>query len=249
MQFSDSLGGGKAQLVRWTSQFDCGHPTEWWYCIKDCPFDIHSLKAKRRYEINKGKRNFEVKIIRPMDYLEDLFEVTFRSYAAYPSKYRPAISKEKFYKEAEGYDIFKVYGAFDMDNERLCGYSLIHQYDSFIRFNVQKVIPEYEKMGINAALVYQILCDFNEELSKGVYIVDGNRNIVHETHFQDYLEKYFCFRKAYCVLHIKYKPFFGAMVKCIYPFRSILRKCGNGKIFHYVNSLMNMEEIRKSFEN
>ena len=68
--------GGYALFARWTSEFDCGKETSWWYVIKDTPFDISKLKAKRRYEINKGKKNFEVKRIRALDYSEQLFEVT-----------------------------------------------------------------------------------------------------------------------------------------------------------------------------
>ena len=34
-------------LARWTTNFDCGYETNWWYVIKDTPFDINVLKAKR----------------------------------------------------------------------------------------------------------------------------------------------------------------------------------------------------------
>ncbi len=43
-------------FARWTTDFDCGYETEWWYCIKDTPFDISKLNSKKRYEINKGKK-------------------------------------------------------------------------------------------------------------------------------------------------------------------------------------------------
>ena len=50
---------------------DCGYETNWWYVVKDTPFDLNSLKAKRRYEINKGIKNFEVIDIDPKNYSED----------------------------------------------------------------------------------------------------------------------------------------------------------------------------------
>lgn len=50
----------KVLLARWTSEFDCSYETNWWYIIKDTPFDIANMKAKRRYEINKGLKNFDV---------------------------------------------------------------------------------------------------------------------------------------------------------------------------------------------
>lgn len=46
-------------------------------------------------------------------------------------------------------------------------------------------------------MVARILEDNNDRLNKGFYINDGARSIRHETAFQDYLEKYFGFRKAY----------------------------------------------------
>ncbi len=47
-------GRGRPLLARWVTDFDCGYETNWWYVIKDTPFDIDALKAKRRYEITKG---------------------------------------------------------------------------------------------------------------------------------------------------------------------------------------------------
>ena len=63
---------GSPLLARWTTDFDCGYETNWWYIIKDTPFDISALKAKRRYEINKGVKNFEAIVIDPTNYGEEL---------------------------------------------------------------------------------------------------------------------------------------------------------------------------------
>ena len=83
-------------LARWTTEFDCGYETNWWYVIKDTPFDISALKAKRRYEVNKGKKNFEVKEIVAIQFAEKLFEVTLDAYSGWPEKYRPDIEKDGF---------------------------------------------------------------------------------------------------------------------------------------------------------
>lgn len=56
---------GSPLFARWTTDFDCGYETNWWYIIKDQPFDINALKAKRRYEIKKGIKNFDAKTIEP----------------------------------------------------------------------------------------------------------------------------------------------------------------------------------------
>ena len=77
-----------ALLARWSTDWDCDHKTEWRFCIKDTPFDITALKSKRRYEINRGKKYFEVKKIDPVVFKEELFSVTVAAYSGWPEKYR-----------------------------------------------------------------------------------------------------------------------------------------------------------------
>ena len=81
-------------LVRWTTEFDCDNETQWWYVIKDTPFNILDLKAKRRYEINKGKKNFEVRRVKASEYAEDLFKIQMKALASWPEKYRPAVDEQ-----------------------------------------------------------------------------------------------------------------------------------------------------------
>ena len=35
--------GNKALLARWTTNFDCGYETNWWYCIKDESYNNPTL--------------------------------------------------------------------------------------------------------------------------------------------------------------------------------------------------------------
>lgn len=84
---------------------------------------------------------------------------------------------------------------------------------------------------------------FSEDLKNGKYICDGTRNISHETKFQDYLEKYFNFRKAYCKLNIKYRPVIKPIVKLLFVFRKTLKKLDNNSLVHNINGVLKMEEI------
>lgn len=234
-----------ALFARWTSDFDCGYETNWWYVIKDEPFDIGDLKAKRRYEINKGRKNFDVREINPIEYPEEIFETTVAAYSAWPEKYRPNVEKEKFILSVNGWNWYKVLGAFSKEENDLCGYALLSKKDDFIEFCVLRVKPECERLGINAAIVAEILDMHKTFLENGGYICDGARSINHETAFQDYLEKYFGFRKAYCHLNIEYKPFMKCLVKVLYPFRGLLLKLGHVGIIHQISAVLKMEEICK----
>lgn len=239
---------GSPLLARWTTDWDCGHETNWWYVIKDTPFDIESLKAKRRYEINKGLRSFEVKRIPdPAVYAKTLSEIVVSAYEEYPAAYRPKIDKDLFAESVEKYwQGADVFGAFSVQSGNLVGYALLFSFDTYSDFAMMKVIPSYEKQGVNAALVYGILDDYRERLAKGFYICDGARNISHETAFQDYLEKYFGFRKAYCNLNLAYAPKWGWIVKCLFPFRNALKKLDGISLFHKINSILKMEEFARN---
>lgn len=235
----------KVLLARWTSDWDAKRETGWWYVIKDTPFDLSSLKAKRRYEINKGIRNFDVHVISPEEFKEDLYKTQIAAFSAYPSKYRPVVDKDSFLESVSAWETknIVIYGAFDREDNQLYGYAYLTVYDEYIDFNMLRVYPEKEKAGINAAIVYQIVNDYNNRLDGKFYICDGARSISHETAFQDYLEKYFEFRRAYCKLHVKYNPKYKLFILGLYQFRWIFKKFDSIGIVHKLNGIVKMQEI------
>ena len=234
---------GHPLLARWTTAFDCGCETEWWYVVKDTPFDIAQLKAKRRYEINKGSRFFDVRRISAGDYKNELYLIQVAAFSVYPKKYRPSVDKAGFFAEMESCEDV-VFGAFFRETGRLAGYARLSQsWADVVSFSVLKTDPEYEKYAVNAALVEKILSHYADFLSAGGLICDGERSISHETHFQDYLEKYFGFRKAYCRLHVAYNPKIRWAVKLLYPFRGLLGRLDCIRAVHPINAVIRMEEI------
>lgn len=236
-----------ALLARWTTDFDCADYKEFWYVIKDTPFDLQEVKAKRRYEVNKALKYFDVKLIDPKDYIEDICNVQVDAASAYPDAYRINVDRDEFMASiAEWETTSMVFGAFFKENNELCGYSRIDVNGRCFNFNLQKTKPQYEKYSVNAGLVFAILTYLSNDLNNGKYICDGARNVRHDTKFQDYLEKYFNFRKAYCKLNIKYRPIIKPIVKLLYVFRNVLKKLDNNSFVHNINGVLKMEEIIKS---
>lgn len=95
-------------------------------------------------------------------------------------------------------------------------------------------------------MVAGIVEDYNDRIGKNFYINDGARSISHETAFQDYLEKYFGFRKAYCKIHIAYNPSIKLVIKMLFPFRKMLRRFDEVGFVHQINSVLYMEELCRS---
>jgi len=241
------IDGGTPLLARWTTEFDCGYETNWWYVIKDTPFDINALKAKRRYEINKGIKHFSVREIDPYNYTEAIYEVRIAACSGYPNYYCSSVDKNLFISSVrQWHRYYTCIGAFDRETNTLCGYALLaKEHDKYVRFSILRTNPDCERNGVNAALVEGVLRYFNSFLESGGYICDGARSINHETAFQDYLEKYFGFRKAYCKLHVKYRPGFGWIIKLMYPLRKIFAKLDGIGFVHLINSVLQMEEIAR----
>lgn len=240
---------GKAFLARWVTDFDCGYETQWWYCIKDTPYDPMTLNSKKRYNITKGKKYFDVRVIDPMEYREELYEIAIDAYSGWPKEYRPSINKEGFLESVERWKAPEVVlGAFSKELGVLCGFVLLTEYATYVSYNATWTKPSYEKLRINAALVAGICEYYNKRLSSGdgFYISDGARNILHKTAFQDYLEENFGFRKAYCRLHIFYRKPFGMLVGVLMPVRKILYKLDRVGFISKINGILRMEEICRS---
>ena len=132
---------GMALMARWTSDYDCVDSQNWWYIVKDDKFDINSLKSKRRYEINKGKKNFYVSLINPVDYVEELINIHIKAYEQYPVQYRPIVDKEKLAHEINGWNGNTIiFGAFSIETNNLCGFAMIIENESYANFAMLKVL-------------------------------------------------------------------------------------------------------------
>lgn len=232
-----------ALLARWTTNFDCGYETDFWYVVKDTPFAISALKAKRRYEITKGVSNFDVHLIKPVDYAEALVDVMVDAYTAYPPSYRPRNDRNGWMREIFNWGEH-VYGAFNRESGELCGFALIAVCESYALLAMLKSRPQSERLHVNAAIIDAVMNDFHEKLKSGYYICNGTRNVSHESNFDEYLSKYFGFRRAYCWLHIMYRWPINWIVGALYPLRNFIR--GDGRLSHKVKAVLRMEEMRRN---
>lgn len=239
------IGNGTPILARWVTDFDCGYETDFWACILDKPFQVQELKAKRRYEITKGNRNFFCKKLNSSD-LADMYDVYVESLKGYKNKQGP-ISHNVFLNEwkscfNDGKSV--LLGVYQRDTNILCGYAHCLNNGKYIPISTLKTRVSKERDGVNFALVSGICTYYENDLKNGSYLCDGYRNLVHETAFQDWLEKYFQFRKAYCVLNIKYRGFMIIAIKILYPLRKLINKI-NLNLFKQVSAICLLEEWKQ----
>ena len=220
--------GGKTPLfARWVSDFDCSEETQWWCIIKDTPFDIMSLKSNRRSLITRGLKRVDVKVIVPADYADQMANILIKEWKYYDDSYEEGNDRQEQTEEfkkltRENLGNSEYLGAFLKDTDTMIGYAIYNLFDDWIEYSVVKTDPEYLNTQVNAALAY-----FGVEryMRPGIkYIHGGWRTMIHESNYQEYLLKNFGFRKAYCKLHIQYRPLMKLAVNVLYPFRGIIKK-------------------------
>ena len=248
-----ALHAHHAFLARWTSDFDCGHPTQWWYCICDHFTPLNELSAKQRYRIKKGLEQCNIQRITNETLTlseKDIAQVLIDSFMDYPAKYRPDLSIDKWIAEVRSKldnPEIDVWLASDKQNGELIGYGYCTKNGSIVYLNQIKVPTKYLAKEVNAAFAYS-LCEYYLQQLDFQMIIDGERNIKHETKYQDFLVRVINFRYAYCKLNIIYSPLMKCAVYTLYPFRKLFgligKKCS---LFYNVFCILKQEEIRRSF--
>ena len=229
--------------------YNCSEETQWWCIIKDTPFDIMSLKSNRRSLITRGLKRVDVKVIVPADYADQMANILIKEWKYYDDSYEEGNDRreqtEEFKKlTRENLGNSEYLGAFLKDTDTMIGYAIYNLFDDWIEYSVVKTDPEYLNTQVNAALAY-----FGVEryMRPGIkYIHGGWRTMIHESNYQEYLLKNFGFRKAYCKLHIQYRPLMQIAVNVLYPLRGIIKKVKN-KWIYTVWCALQQEEIRRTF--
>lgn len=248
-RWKEYAGGKMPLFARWVSNFDCTEETEWWCIIKDTPFDIMSLKSNRRSLITRGLKRVDVKVIIPADYAEQMSNILVKEWKYYDDSYEEGNDRQKLTDDFKKLTMKNLgnaeyLGAFLKDTDTMIGYAIYNLFDDWIEYSVVKTDPEYLNTQVNAALAY-----FGVEryMRPGIkYIHGGWRTVIHESNYQEYLMKNFGFRKAYCKLHIQYRPLMQIAVNVLYPLRGMIKKVKN-KWIYTVWCALQQEEIRRTF--
>ena len=248
-----ALHAHHAFLARWTSDFDSAHPTQWWYCICDDFTPLNELSAKQRYRVKKGLDNCNIQRITnesPTLSVEAIAHLLIDSFMDYPAKYRPDLSLNKWIAEVRSKldnPEIDVWLASDKQNGELIGYGYCTKRGNIIYLNQIKVPTKYLAKEVNAAFAYS-LCEYYLQQLDFQMIIDGERNIKHETKYQDFLVRVINFRYAYCKLNIIYSPLMKCAVYTLYPFRKLFGLIGKkSSLFYNVFCILKQEEIRRSF--
>jgi len=233
-------------FIRWTSGWDLPEDTGFWYVIKDSPEDPAGYSPKIRSTIRKGMAHFEARII-DAGFLKDRgYPVYLSAFSRYRSHPDP-MPEAEFREQIDGlfrFGEWEFWGVFETVTGTLAGYSMNWIYDRCCEYKSIKLDPRYMQDSSGYLLIYEM----NRHYLNGLgfrYVNDGSRSLLHDSGIQDFLEKKFQFRKAYCRMHIRYRPLVAAAVAVLYPFRRILFPVGH-PLFRKISVLLKHEEIARA---
>ena len=242
------IEGKKPLLVRYTTDWDCGYDTGWWYLIKDAPFDISTLSSNSRKHIKEAFRKVRVEKIDPKEYVDALYECYHQAYLGYKQADNED-SYESFKRRCDKSALLglEFWAGFAQDSGKLVGYLMLGPHEDWIEIYTSKFHPDYLKLRVSDAL-YAFVLDYYLNNQKKKYVSSGSRSINHVTNTQEYKEQHFGYRKCYCHLHVLYRPFYKLIFKVLFLLRGIISALGSRfTLAHRIVAVLKMEEIaRKS---
>lgn len=232
------LKESRAWFLRYSS-----HPSEretaWWYTFRDahCP---GKYSANTRSKVSRGHRHCEVRAI-DADWLARYGYETYRSAHA---RYRNAIplSQETFYKNVTGSagGPFDYWGVFV--GQDLAAYCQCIVEGNNVDTSVTRFHPVYLKHYSSYALIDFLINYY--VIERRANLSNGDRSIVHDTNFQDFLLK-MGFQKKFCRLNVAYQPVLKTIVKSLFPFRKIIATFPDRGLTHKVSALLLQEELKR----
>ncbi len=241
------INGKKPLIVRYTTDWDCGYDTGWWYIIKDTPFDIECLSKNSRKHIKEAFRKVYIKKIDAKSCADDLYECYHSAFMKYKQADNES-SSENFKKSCiSSSDNGVVYWAgFALDTDKMIGYLTVIPHDSWAEIQTAKFHPDFLNLRVSDALYATVLEHYLNKAGLR-YVSSGSRSINHVTNTQEYKEQHFGYRKCYCKLHVVYRQPLKLIVAMAYPFRRLVHILG-GKIgaAHHLSAILKMEEIART---
>lgn len=241
-KFWKNDGTGYPLFARWTSDFDSQTESKFWYIIKTGVYDRDLLSKKTRKHIRQAFKKIYVREILDNE-VKELYSCYRMAYKRYNNadNFRSFESISEEFKSRQKNSMY-YYGAFEIETNLLIGFFICTFHEDWLEINMSKYNPEFMKLRPSDAL-HDYVLNLWMNNPKIKYISSGSRNLNHETNVQEYKIQTFGFHKAYCTLHIKYRPCVYPVVKILYVFRHLLKKFDRVNLIHSINTILQMESI------
>jgi ribosomal protein S18 acetylase RimI-like enzyme len=237
-------------MVRWITGFGQLSQSEWWYILRKDPWNIEQVEdKKKRWMIRQGRKNFNVRPLTEAEILKYCALVAQLAASRYKgdSRVETQADFEKKVRAIQKYPgVAEYIGCFHED--QLVSFSENFIQDNAVFLSVIRHDPAFLNKYSGYALIDWMLTEYLNE-RKFKYVLDGSRSIYHSTNIQDHLINVFGFTREYAKLNLVYAPWFGMLIKLLFPARRLVSKWSeirNSRVSNKLAALLRQEDIVRS---
>ena len=218
-EISALLKKSKMPVAMWTNNYN-SNASNWWLIIAERPYSLEFLRPKSRYNIRRGLRMCDVRIISG----SLLSEIGYECYKAAMQRhvqstpfdeaaFKSRMAKHNNNKACDIWGVFK--------GENLIGYAFYRRLDDIVYEGDVILNQEFFKYHSTYALIHTTTEYYLNEL-KFSSLIAGERSISHETSWQDFTERDFLRRKYYCNINIVFSNPYRFLKNVNYPLYPII---------------------------
>lgn len=219
--FANKLLTREGLYVRDTFNFDTSVQTFFWYVIKDSFGGIEELPTKVRNQVRKSLKTFEFRRVTLDVMLEVGCELFNKSRERFGESQK--ITQKQWKNRLLRDKGSEYWIGYDIESGKPASFAINTIFSDYCDYSTMGISPEFPN---NTYPMYGLIYEMNRYYldEKGVsFVCDGARSITGHSNIQVVLEDKFKFRKAYCDLEVFYKPWFGMVVKLLFPFRKLMK--------------------------
>lgn len=238
-----------AHFLRWTSDFDYHHETEFWYIIKDNPASLDELSKNTRNQVRKALKYCRVERTDAAYIADAGYLVRKKAFDGYNNASGSLLDQDFFTSSTArkaNDPSWEFWGVWNQDGS-LIAYSQNKICGNICTYSTVDIDPKYRKLNPGYALFFTMNVYYLNKKNFR-YVNDGARSVSHSTNIQQFLIRKLKFRKAYCRLHVEYSSQIKILVILLYPIRGLIGKIG-GNLPRLLSVLLKQEEIRRSFRS
>lgn len=200
-----------AAIARWTQGWDLPTPTEFWFVIKDKPLPLAAMSKSKRYKVNRAARELTISLETDSVSDEELYSVFVSAHQRYgvrPSAFSQFAQSRHAVLENASKEIWVA----RTQAGQAAAYQYVQRFDDVAFYSATKFDPAFLHLHVSMLLFHSL--DEHYLVSEAMkYVLDGARNLIHETRIQDFLIANLGWRRAYTDLHIAYASKFAPILR------------------------------------
>lgn len=234
-QAAEILAGG-GYFLKNVFDFDNSSNHSYWYIIKDSFGGLDELPSKARNQVKKALKTYYYKRVDKKEMLELGYDLFNKSRERFHN--HSLLVTRKSWEKSLGIENQEYWIGFDKETNLPASFGINTVYDDYCDYNTMGISPQVPN---NTYPMYGLIYEMNRyylQDRKLLFVLDGARSITEHSNIQPFLEEKFLFRKAYCSLHIYYRPWIGIVVLLLYPFRNWIKD-------KRINALLNLEAMAR----